>query len=270
MYKLIACDLDETLLNNQAEVQEANKAAIKKVTAKGIKFVPATGRSFSAVQGILKEIGLYDKPNEYVISYNGGCISENKNNHILECSPLDFETAERLFQIGKKEDVCIHIYTLENIYLFNPNDEELNYISNRLNVKVVNFDNLSSIKNQSIIKLIFQNLDLDYLKQIQNQIENDNFNLNISYSANRYLELNSQGVSKGAGLLDLAKKLNINPEETLAIGDNLNDLSMIQDAGLGIGISNAAPILKNYCDYITKNDNNHGGVAEAIDKFILS
>ena len=83
-YKLIACDLDETLLNDEHLVGAKNVAAIKRAREEyGVKFVPATGRGFMQIQPELKELQLYDLEGEYVISFNGGALTENKNNRIL-------------------------------------------------------------------------------------------------------------------------------------------------------------------------------------------
>ena len=78
MYKIIACDLDETLLSDDRTISKENIEAIQKAKELGVKFVPATGRGFNTVGGTLKDLGLYDLENEYVISYNGGAITENK------------------------------------------------------------------------------------------------------------------------------------------------------------------------------------------------
>jgi HAD superfamily hydrolase (TIGR01484 family) len=78
MYKIIACDLDETLLGTDRKISEKNKEAILKAKELGVRFVPATGRGYRTVEGNLKELGLYDLENEYVISFNGGAITENR------------------------------------------------------------------------------------------------------------------------------------------------------------------------------------------------
>ena len=82
MYKIIACDLDETLLSDDRTISKDNVEAIEKAKELGVKFVPATGRGFNTVGGTLKDLGLYDLENEYVISYNGGAITENKGSKL--------------------------------------------------------------------------------------------------------------------------------------------------------------------------------------------
>ena len=91
----------------------------------------------------------------------------------------------------------------------------------------------------------------------------------MSYSSNRYLEFNARGVNKGAGLMRLADMLGVPREQTIAIGDNYNDLSMVEAAGLGVLMANAPEELKPRADYVTHDDNDAGGVAEVIEKFVL-
>lgn len=91
MYKIIACDLDETLLSDDRSISKENIEAIQKAKELGVKFVLATGRGYNTVDGTLKELGLYDLENEYVISYNGGAISENKGSKLLHFEGITFE-----------------------------------------------------------------------------------------------------------------------------------------------------------------------------------
>ena len=80
MYKLITCDLDETLLNDEHNISKENLQAIKAASKLGVKFVPTTGRGYNSVRNTLEKLGLADQEQEYVISYNGGAITENKEN----------------------------------------------------------------------------------------------------------------------------------------------------------------------------------------------
>ncbi len=94
--------------------------------------------------------------------------------------------------------------------------------------------------------------------------------VSVSYSSNRYLELNKHGVNKGEAMLKLAELLGIKKEETIAVGDNFNDMSMLNAAGLSVAAGNAVAAVKKSCKYVCKNDNNEGVLAEVIEKFILN
>lgn len=269
MYKIIACDLDETLLKTDRTISNEDKAAILQAKKLGVKFVPATGRGFNTVQKTLKELGLFDLENEYVISYNGGAITENKGNRLLHFEGISFELARELYQIGLNYDVCIHVYTKDTVYAYHYTQEEKDYLAGRMDVTEIFSDNIDFLKGQEIVKVLYMNTDYAYLKNIEMALMDITQDVDVSYSSNRYIEFNHRGVNKGAGLLALAKMLGIKQEETIAIGDNFNDLSMIKAAGLGVGVQNSAEGIKKDCDYITKATCDESAVAEVIRKFIL-
>ena len=232
MYKIIACDLDETLLSSKdRKVSAENVEAIKKARKKGVKFVPATGRGYTSISKTLNEIGLVNLPNEYVISFNGGAITENKDNRLLHYETIPFETVEKFFKRGLNYDVCLHVYTLEKVYGFKINENERKYLDGRMAIEEIDEPNLNFLKNENLVKILFVNTNQEYLNKIANELSDITGNMDVSYSSNRYLEFNSKGVTKGAGLIQLAEKLGVKIEETIAIGDNFNDLSMIKESG---------------------------------------
>ncbi len=269
MYKIIASDLDETLILSDGTVSPENRAAIKALRAHGIKFVPATGRPYKSAQGTLKELDLYDREGEYIISFNGGMITENRGNRILHCATMDFGDVEMLFQRGMAYDVCIHVYTTDTVYVWHMNQDERNYIAGRMEVVEFSENSLDFLRGHDMMKILYTNTDFAYLQKIERDLKDLTGNMDVSYSANRYIEFNPRGVNKGQGLMKLASHLGVDPAETMAIGDNLNDLSMIQAAGLGVGVANTLPSMKALCDQITERDCEHGAVAEAIQKYVL-
>jgi hypothetical protein len=270
MYKIIACDLDETLLKTDKTVSQKDKEAILKAKELGVKFVPATGRGFRTVAQTLQALDLYDMENEYVISFNGGAITENKGSKLLRFNGMPFERASQLFKRGLDYDVCIHVYTKDTVYVYNYRQEEINYLAGRMEVTEFFDDNIDFLKGQEIAKALYMNTDISYLNQIEQDLKDITQDVDVSYSSNRYIEFNHKGVNKGAGLLALAEMLGVKREETIAIGDNFNDLSMIKAAGLGVGVQNAAEGIKKDCDYITEATCNESAVAEVIHKFILN
>lgn len=270
MYKLIACDLDETLLSTDKHVSKGNADAIKRLRDYGVKFVLATGRGFNTVQGTLEEVGLKDLENEYVMSYNGGAITENKGNRILHFEGISFELASALYKKGiTYSDVCTHVYTKDKVYCYNFFEAEQNYLRGKQPMNEIFIDNIDFLKDDEIVKVIYTNEDYDYLTKIAKEVEYLTGDCDVSYSANRYLEFNHKGVNKGEGLRRIAKMLNIDIKDTIAVGDNFNDLPMIQAAGLGIGVANTIEPMKPLCKVITENDNNHDAIKEIIEKYVL-
>ncbi len=269
MYKLITCDLDETLLNDEHNISKENLQAIKAASKLGVKFVPTTGRGYNSVRNTLEELGLADQEQEYVISYNGGAITENKGERLLHFEGISFELAQELYCRGLQYNVNIHVYTKDMVYIYSFWSNDIANLSKRMPVTEIFDKNLDFLKGQDIVKLLYVNADYSYLKQIEYELNDLTKELDVSYSSNRFIEFNHKGVNKGAGLLSLAKLLGIPLEETIAIGDNFNDLSMIRTAGIGVGVQNTVEEMKPFCDYITKATNNESAVAEVIRKFIF-
>ena len=271
MYKIIASDLDETLLDDTHHVPVRVRAAIAKARELGVYFVPATGRPASSVRPTLEEIGLADSPSDYVLSFNGGCLTRNSGGNPLTSCELPHERAEAIYQAGRRYGVCMHVNSLDPVYLYNYVPEEQAYIEGRMNIIETSEPTLGFLANEPVVKVIFMSLDMSYLQRIEREMAEAGLTdgLDVYYSGNRYLEFNAPGVNKGAGLLDLAARLGVAPEETIAIGDNSNDVSMIAAAGLGCAVANATDEAKAAADYVCQADNNAGAVAEVIEKFVL-
>lgn len=269
MYRLIACDLDETLLDKNRHVSKKTQETIKKAEAQGVVFVPATGRGFYSIKQTLEELTAKNKDNHYMIGFNGGVIVKNQGPVIIKDFPLNFELLTRLFEFGSKYDVAIHLYTFEQTYLYHSNPEEDAYLSTIPHEKRLD-DDFSFLKNQTCYKALFQNTDRSYLEKLEQELPAElRAVLEISYSSNRYIEFNPKGVSKGAALQVLADQLKIPMSETIAIGDNTNDLAMIHTAALGVAVANAVPAVKAAAQHTTVATHEQSAVAEVIETFIL-
>ena len=271
-YKLVVSDLDGTLLSN-FHVPNLNKSSIQRIREKGIKFCITTGRTIQSTKNILKEIGTYNEENEYSILFNGCVIIENKNNKVLFFKGIDFEISNKLFEIGKKYDVMLLVYSIDNCYVWKSYEkeierqksyEELLTFMDDLNI------NFIKEKNIQITKIVFVNEDHNYLLKIKEELDKIFGNeISISTSANMYLEINAKNVNKGNALEWLANYLKIDMKETIAIGDNSNDIFMIEKAGIGVCVKNGIDILKNKANYVTEKTNDEGAVKEVLDKFVL-
>ena len=220
-------------------------------------------------QNTLQEIGLYDLADQYSISFNGGAITENKGNRVLHLEGISWELADSLYRKGREYDVCQHIYTQDTVYLYNSNADEVDFLNNRQDFIEIYDEDLSFLKEQQIIKILYQHVGYDFLNPIEKEVAYLTGDCEVSYSSGRYLEFNKKGVSKGNGLRRLAQILGVDMKDTIAIGDNINDLSMIRAAGIGAGVSNVFEGMIDDCDYVAKASNDEGGVAEIIEKYVL-
>ena len=271
MYRIVVSDLDETLLReSDKRVSEADRAAIRAVRERGVKFVPASGRGYKSIEKTLRELDLLDAPDEYVISFNGGAVTENRGERLLHFQGLTFALAEAFYRRGLSYDVCIHVYTKETVYVYNYVEGERTFLRGRMEVEEVFHRDLDFLKGQDIVKILYMNTDTGYLRRIAAELSDLTGDTDVSYSSNRYLEFNRKGVNKGAGLRRLADLLGVDMRDTIAIGDNWNDAPMIEAAGLGVGVANTVEDLKPRCNYVTQADCNHSAVAEVLNRFILN
>lgn len=269
MYRLIACDLDETLLDKSRHVSKRTQETIKMAEAQGLIFAPATGRGFYSIKQTLEELEAVNKSNHYMIGFNGGVVVENHGPTIIKDFPMPFEILSRLFEFGSNYQVAIHLYTFEQTYVYHSNPEEDAYLTTIPHEKRFD-DDIHFLKDHVCYKALFQNLDRSYLEQLEQEIPKELHDvLEISYSSNRYIEFNPKGVNKGAALRTLADHLSIPMNETIAIGDNINDLAMIREAELGIAVANAVPTIKEAAQHTTIADHEQSAVAEVIETFIL-
>ena len=267
MYRLIVSDLDETLLRSDKTVSPADREAIAEAGRRGVKFVPASGRGFKSIAKTLKELDLYGKADEYVISFNGGAVTENRGERVLYHRGLPFEEAEELYRRGQDYDV--HVYTLDTVYVYHFFPGEQAFLRGRMEVEEVSHTTLDFLRGQEIIKVLYTNTDHAYLTSIARDLESLTGDMDVSYSSGRYLEFNPAGVNKGAGLRKLAGILGIDMRDTIAVGDNYNDITMIEAAGLGVGVANTVEELKPRCDFVTEATHEESAIAEVIRKFIL-
>ena len=275
--QIFFCDVDETLVVNSV-VPEMNKKAIERMRKeKNIKFVIATGRSLSLIEKISKDLNLYDKENEYSICGSGSLIYENKKNKLLYAKQLKEDLFYKFYEFGKKFDVYIMFIGLDYNYYYKPSEEEIKrrkYVNSKYKILDDNFDLTKLLKGEDkILRICFgKENSFDYLSNMQKQIEENNDYkdyINCFIGSNRYLEINPKGVDKGEAVKWLCQYLNIKKENTMAIGDSNNDISMIENVGFGCAVAGANDELKKISHYVCEKDYTEGAVKEVIEKFLL-
>ncbi|MCU7538400.1 Cof-type HAD-IIB family hydrolase [Weissella cibaria] len=274
VYKMLVSDLDETLLNDDGTVHADNLAAIKTAVAHGFKFVPNTGRSFNSVQALLKTLGLYDQAGQYVISYNGAVIVENKDNQVLLTRGMDRELAAQIFRAGLVNDqVDVHIYTVDTLFIYNISPTDKQYMAERgVPYELMASDDLAFLANeQPVMKVIFEHPDQAVREQIRDAVlaAVGADAVEATFSSSRYVEFNTKGVDKGSASLLLGEKLGIQRDEIIAAGDNNNDLKMLTAVGLGVSVANGIPAVQEAAAVVTERTNNEGAIAEILEKYVL-
>lgn len=266
MIKLICCDLDGTLLNAKKEITEENKKAIKEFVSLGGHFVVATGRPLMGVLNIIKELNLLSET-DATLTYNGGVIMKNKNHEIIAKTTIDGKTVKEVYKESLRLGTYFHFFASDNtLYTTEPN--EYTAVEERINnikAKVIDINDIND--SDEFIKCMMVG-DKDVLDEAKENLRPELKRLAIVRSSNIFLEFQNKNVSKGNGLKFLRDYYGLAKDETMAFGDEENDLSMIKEAHIGIAMSNGTTLVKSSANFITL-DNESSGVAYAINKFIL-
>lgn len=273
MYKMIVCDLDETLMNDDGTLSEKNAAAIQAAAAKGVYFVPNSGRSYTSFQNDLETMGLRDQPHQYSISYNGGLILENKDNRPIAVNAMPHDVAKGFFAAGiANKQAATHVYTQDALYIYNPISTDSDYLQNRgVTFTTMTTPDFGQFKDLNVMKIIMALPTMADRKQMRADVEAivDPSKLAVTYSSDRYVEFNPAGVDKGSAAVQLGQLLGISADEIIAAGDNSNDLPMLNAVGLPVSVANGIDAVKAAAKYVTVGDNNHDALAEVINKFVL-
>lgn len=282
MIKLIASDLDGTIIGRDHAISQNNLKAINDINNKNIDFVICTGKTYPIIKGMCSKFNA-----SYGIFGNGNQIIDLKTGKEIYKKLLTQE--EVLFCLDKayKNNLHVHIYTNTEIIT-----QELKYMDLRnyklqLNkfydssLKITIVDNIKDyiVNNKiEVCKLVISaENDLSSVKE--NLISNNNINITIikKYGEYKdtlidkeyeYLDISPKGINKNTALTVLENYLKIDSSEVMAIGDNLNDLDMVKNSGLGIAVANSYDELKDVAKYTTLNSVENGGFAEAVYKFI--
>jgi len=277
-YKMLVTDMDYTLLNREKKISERNREAFGKALEKGVHMVVATGRIYTSARVYAKLLGV----NTPIIASNGAIIREAAFNDPEDTEKTIFRdilnkgALGEMIRLTHKYGLVGHFFTEDTIYseqLMNVSlryTEWNKYLGEEDQVKIRIVDDLEEAllqQDTGILKCVIVDSDSEKLIGLRNEIDATGL-VSVSQSMKDNLEVMNKGVTKGNAVRILAEMYGIDRKEIIAIGDNENDISMIEYAGLGIAMGNAEEVLKKAADYIT-GDYLADGVAEAIEKFIL-
>ena len=260
-YKMIATDMDGTLLDDAKNISPVTLNIIKQAINDGALFAFSTGRP---QQAIFKYRNIVS-PDSYIIAYNGAMIMSGDNEIIFE-QGLSTESAIQILDYVKYYDTTACIWSRNKLYVNKLNQRAAIYKKNVMTEPLLCTD-IDKLLEQGITKILWFDTP-ERTIQFQNELR-DVLNKDTVFcpSTAEYLEFFSSKVSKGLAIERLAARHNIKREEIIAFGDNCNDIEMIEYAGLGVAMANSPDIVKQSADYITL-DNNNDGVAHALSQFL--
>lgn len=264
MIKLIAIDMDDTVLNDSLEISGRTREAIHAAVANGVVVTFATGRMYCSCRRFALELGL-DVP---LITYNGALIQQAISGAVLFHQPLPLAVAAKITRWAEQQHLHLQLYVDDRVYVSESNDKALWY-GRHSKVEVNAVGSLQGFLKAEPTKMLMMLDALSIEKVMQELNQLCGTAVAMSRSKPTFLELVHPQVSKGQGLAYLASLLGIEREAVMAIGDGFNDLEMLEYAGLSVAMGNAHPRIKEQADYIT-DSNEHDGVANAIEKFVLA
>ena len=285
MIKLIASDMDGTLLNHNHKIPKENVELINYAKNQGIEFIVATGRAYYEALPALNEENI----NCDVISFNGGIVYD-KNGNIISITPMLPKDLYYTIEILKSFDISYQLYTKNTIYTksietdinayidlirsngYDPDVEHLRAeAQQKLDVgyitEVENIELYLNEKENPPIKIIAISNDISKLENAA-KLLSENKSISVTSSGANNIEIMHKNATKGEALKEIAKIYGINLENAVAIGDNLNDQAMLDIVGYSVAMKNSNTILKEQAKYVTEKTNSEGGVADTIFKLI--
>lgn len=269
MVKLIAIDLDGTLLKSDGSISIENKEALRKAKEMGIKVVICTGRPLLSVAAILDEMNLRE-PGDFVITYNGGLVQKADTGEILSEKSLTKADARELYNLSKTLDLPCNLLDLDNIYeLPYPKGRESWYRKTKPALPFVSTTLEELPDDIRFNKILFCYEETVLNEEIKGIPPEFYEKFTIMKSRPILIEMMNKEVDKGKGIAILCDLLGFQADEVMAFGDEANDHAMIEFAGMGVAMGNATPALKEVAQYITATNDNHG-IAQAIEKFVLN
>lgn len=262
MYKFIACDIDGTLLKNSGELSEKTITAVKAVVEKGCIFALSTGRPIQGIEKFIQTMQLHGP----MITYNGGMIVDANTKEILFSKTLEYDDGKIVWDLGQSLDVTVCVWS-ENCLYVNKNNQRAEKYRSISGTPVSIINSIEDIPGK-ITKILW----FDSEERMPELIEKCKGVVpeSVTYCTSRpyFLEFFSSKVSKAAALQFICDYCKIKKEEIIALGDGMNDIPMIDFAGMGVVLDNGNDEVKSHADYIAPS-NDEDGVAFVINKFVL-
>jgi Cof subfamily protein (haloacid dehalogenase superfamily) len=266
--KLIAIDMDGTLLLPDHTISPAVKQAIASARERGVNVVLTTGRPYAGVERYLKELDM-NQPHDYCITYNGALVQKASDGSTVAQTALSYDDYRYLEQLSR--EVGSHFHALDRNTLYTANRDISRYTVHESFVATIPLVFCEAEKmdpDTTFLKVMMIDEPEILDKAIARIPAEVREKYTVLKSAPYFLEILDKRVTKGTGVKALADSLNIKPEEVMTIGDQENDIAMLEYAGVGVAMGNAIDSVKKVADYVTKT-NLEDGVAYAIKKFVL-
>lgn len=264
---LLFSDMDGTLLLSDCTVSEAMKSGIKRMTANGHKLILTSGRPLPSIHERLINFG-FDFPNTYIIATNGSVVYDVDNDRIIMEKKITTSIIKRVTEICNEMNVHVHSYTDKEIVGYSE-DAEICYYRTKIHLPFIRTNDIADYLKHGAPKILIIDLnDKNKLYAVRDRIaETLSGEVDTFFSNDKYLEVLPKGANKGSAVKFLESYLSYPHSHTYAAGDENNDIPMIEAAAHGIAMANAPESVKKAAEIVTKEDNNHDGLLEIINKY---
>jgi len=268
-YKLLVVDIDGTIIDKRGAISDADRDALAAAAAAGVRVALSTGRVVRSCRKIMQQLSL----DGCHIFYDGALVSDPSQDIEIYSQPIETELVRQAVEFARANDIYLELYTTESFYAERENWSD--YIHAEffgVSAIITSFDGIWD--RERVIKA--EMITRDEVGQEQARLLRQEFEGKLGFSIARsptfpgidFVNVINNGVSKGEALKELAAHLGISTGEVLAIGDGLNDISLLETAGLAVAMGNAFPEVKRVADCITL-DVEQSGVAAAVKKLLL-
>ncbi len=263
-YRLLVVDIDGTLVNTRREITPEVREAVRHAQTRGVRVCLATGRIWPSARQFVEGLGA-DPP---AILYNGGMVYDFTRGDVWLRVPLPIRHAKDVLQILRRHPAAQpHLYVDDHVYIPAMNETTAIY-QRKDSIRTEVIGDLADWLTVDPMKILIIG-ERPALEAVVREIDGLPYRVNYVFSEVTYLEILPPGVDKGTALRVVAGRLNIPPEAIIAVGDNLNDLAMIEYAGVGVAMGNAPEALRARANFVAPSNDEHG-LQDVIERFILT
>lgn len=268
MKKLIAVDVDGTLVNSKGQITAKTREALIAATKAGHEVMIVSGRATFGLRHQAKTLA-FDKYGGVLSSFNGGELFDFKEKKVLASHKMDYDLAKEILEFSKDLDLELMIFDGDKILTDRPDGYYVKRESEIIDMDIKPIKNLKNGLDFAPNKFLFAQ-DPDKIDKPAQKLMKKFGDVTEQVKSSRfYYEVMPKGLSKGSSIIEACKIFGIDIKDTIVFGDEMNDISMFEVAGTGVAMGNAVESIKNIADYVTKS-NNEDGIAYYLENFVLN
>lgn len=265
MYRLLATDIDDTILAEDGSLPEANQRALESLHRRGIPVVFSSGRATVSVRALARRI-ITLADDEYIIGFNGARVVTAQSEKVLFQQILPPEVLREVTAYAREQSLLVQGYDAEAFIVESDDPRYKEYAADTgMEYRVV--ESIADALSEGSAKLLIIDEHERLFRHKEELDRRSGGRWDVTFSKPDYLEIVSPGVSKGEALRRLAEHLEIPIDATVAVGDSLNDREMLEAAGLGVAVANAREELKAVADVVLNRTAAEGAMEELSERF---